>query len=154
MDAIDLTLLERLKANGRISWAELGHAVGLTGVAVAERIHKLERAGVIQGYTILLSPEALGQELTAFIAVTVERPEQCEPFLAAIQTIDQVLECHHMAGEDSYLLKVRTGGTRDLEALITEQLKRLPGVVRTRTTIALSTAKESVHPALPEVEKP
>jgi Lrp/AsnC family leucine-responsive transcriptional regulator len=154
MDAIDRAILEKVSTNGRISWAELGNAVGLTGPAVAERIHKLERIGVIKGYAALLSPEALGQDLTAFVAVTVERPELCAPFLAAVQEIDEVLECHHVAGEDSYWLKVRTHGTRGLEALVSEKLKRLPGVVRTRTTIVLSTAKESINPALPPLEKP
>lgn len=154
MDAIDRILVERLKADGRIAWTELGQAVGISGVAVAERIHKLERGGIIQGFTVLLSPEALGKELTAFIAVTVESPEACAPFLEAVQRMDQVLECHHVAGEDSYLLKVRTGGTRELEGLISGGLKRLPGVSKTRTTIVLSTAKESVHPPLPAVEEP
>jgi Lrp/AsnC family leucine-responsive transcriptional regulator len=153
MDAIDQMILARLTANGRISWAELGNAVGLTGPAVAERIHKLERAGVIRGYAALLSPEVLGLNLTAFVAVTVERPELCDPFLEAIQGIDEVQECHHVAGEDSYWLKVRTRGTRGLEELIS-RLKRLPGVVRTRSTIVLSTAKEMVNPALPSLEKP
>lgn len=157
MDAIDRMLLERVAANGRISWAELGHAVGLTGPAVADRIHKLERAGVIRGYTALLSAEALGQDLTAFVGVTVERSEDCPTFLAAVQEMDEVLECHHVAGEDSYWLKVRTRGTGGLERLITDGLKRLPGVVRTRTTIVLSTTKEAVNPALPahdEAERP
>lgn len=153
MDAIDRAILERLTANGRISWTELGNTVGLTSPAVAERIHKLERAGIIQGYTALLSAEALGQDLTAFVGITVDQPELCAPFLEAVQTMDEVLECHHVAGDDSYLLKVRTGGTRGLEALITERLKRLPGVSRTRTTIVLSTAKERVNPPLPSGDR-
>lgn len=152
MDAIDHIILERLTANGRISWAELGNAVGLTGPAVAERIHKLERAGVIKGYTALLSPEVLGQDLTAFVAVSVDRPDLCDPFLEAVQAIPEVHECHHVAGEDSYWLKVRTQGTRGLEEMITG-LKRLPGVGRIRTTIVLSTAKESVNPALPPLDR-
>ncbi|MFZ5815913.1 MAG: Lrp/AsnC family transcriptional regulator [Bacillota bacterium] len=151
MDAIDRMILERLTANGRITWAELGSAVGLTGPAVGERVRKLEQAGVITGYTALLSAEALGRDLTAFVAVTVDRPEHCAPFLAAVRGLDEVLECHHVAGEDSYLLKVRTCGTRGLERLLSDVLKRLPGVVRTRSTIVLSTAKERTHPPLPEV---
>lgn len=154
MDAIDHRILERLTVNGRISWAELGKEVGLTAPSVADRVQKLERAGVITGYTALLSAEALGQELAAFVAVTVERPELCPPFLEAVREMAEVLECHHVAGEDSYLLKVRTRSTRSLERLISDGLKRLPGVVRTRTTIVLSTSKEAVNPALPSPEQP
>lgn len=151
MDAIDRAILERLMKNGRISWVELGGAVGLTGPAVADRIHKLERAGVIKGYAGLISHQALGQELTAYIAVSVE-PEGCEEFLAVIQELGAVQECHHVTGDDSYLLKVRTSGTSELERLIIDRLKRIPAVTRTRTTVVLSTAKELVNPALaPEV---
>lgn len=151
MDAVDRVILERLMRNGRISWVELGGAVGLTGPAVADRIHKLERAGVIKGYTGLVSHEALGQVLTAFIAVSVE-PEGGEEFLAVVQEMAAVQECHHVTGDDSYLLKVRTSGMGELERLIIDRLKRIPGVTRTRTTIVLSTAKEQVNPAfVPEV---
>ncbi|MFZ5824623.1 MAG: Lrp/AsnC family transcriptional regulator [Bacillota bacterium] len=154
MDSIDRIILQRLAANGRLPWSELGKEVGLTAPSVAERVQKLERSGVITGYAALLSPEGLGLDLTAFIAVTVERPELCAPFLAAVHEMDEVLECHHVAGDDSYLLKVRTPSTRSLERLISDGLKRLPGVTRTRTTIVLSTAKEAVNPALPGPEKP
>ncbi|HEY3369148.1 MAG TPA: Lrp/AsnC family transcriptional regulator [Symbiobacteriaceae bacterium] len=149
MDATDLVILARLAKDGRASWAELGAAVGLTGPAVAERVRKLEQAGVIAGYAARIAPEAVGADLTAFVAVTVERPEHCAGFLAAIREMPEVLECHHVAGEDSYWLKVRTAGTRGLERLISDGLKRLEGVARTRTTIVLSTAKETDVPPLP-----
>lgn len=149
VDEIDFAILRMLADNGRASWAELGASVGLTGPAAADRVRKLEQAGVIGGYSALISPEALGANLTAFIGITVERTEHCPAFLATVRGMEEVAECHHVAGDDSYLLKVRTRGTAGLEHLITEGLKRLPGVVRTRTTIVLSTAKETVVPPLP-----
>lgn len=147
-----MSIVRALAANGRLSWADLGAAVGVGRQTVAERVAKLEQAGVITGYTTLVDPEAVGADLTAFVGVTIERPEQCEPFLAAIAAMPQVQECHHVTGDDNYLLKVRTRGTRGLEYLITDGLKRIDGVVRTRTTIVLSTAKETALPPLPPTE--
>lgn len=147
-DRIDCMLLEQLAGQGRLTWTELGALVGLTGPAVAERVRKLEQAGVIQGYAALLEPARVGADLTAFIAVTVERPDQSPAFLARVGALPAVQECHHVAGEDSYLLKVRTAGTGGLERLISEQIKAIPGVVRTRSTIVLSTSKESPVPPI------
>jgi len=146
---MDHAILTQLTNEGRLPWAELGTRVGLTGPAVAERVRKLEQAGVITGYTALVDPTSVGADLTAFIAVTVEPPDYCASFLAAVATLPDVQECHHIAGEDSYLLKVRTAGTRGLERLITEGLKRIPGVLRSKSTIVLSTAKETPVPPMP-----
>jgi Lrp/AsnC family leucine-responsive transcriptional regulator len=154
MDRIDQIILARLAANARISWADLAVTVGLTGPAVADRVKKLEQAGVITGYTTLISPEAVGADLTAFIAVTIDSPQHTALFLAGVQGMGAVLECHHVAGDDSYLLKVRTSGTKGLERLVTDSLKRLPGVTHTRSTIVLSTAKESPLPPMPSGSLP
>ena len=86
-------------------------------------------------------------DITAFIAVTLERPEHRDPFLQRILELPEVQECHHIAGDDDYLLKVRCRSTRNLEQIISEKIKSLQGIVRTRTTIVLSTAKET--PGLP-----
>lgn len=149
MDDIDLSIIRQLSANSRISWADLGSAVGITRQTAAERVQKLEQAGVIKSYTIAIDAEAVGADLMAFVAVSVERPEHSGRFLEAVAAIPEVMECHHVAGEDSYLLKVRTDGTRGLERLITDHLRRIPGVLRTRTTIVLSTAKETMTPPMP-----
>nr|WP_255527162.1 Lrp/AsnC ligand binding domain-containing protein [Oculatella sp. LEGE 06141] len=95
----------------------------------------------------MVEPDAIGCHLTAFIAVTLERPEHRAGFLERIRELPEIQECHHVTGEDDYLLKVRCRHTKDLEMLISEQLKGLPGILRTRTTIALSTLKET--PILP-----
>ena len=103
------------------------------------------------GYAALVDPEAAGYPLSAFVAIALDRPERRAAFLKKIATLPEVAECHHVAGDDDYLLKVRCRGTRDLDRLLVESLKSIPGV-RTRTTIVLSTAKESVAIPLAEAE--
>ncbi len=147
LDALDSKALQYLMLQGRMTWSELAGLLGLSAPAVADRVRRLEERSVIRGYAALVEPEAVGCELTAFIAVTLARPEHRQPFWQRLQELPQVQECHHVAGDDDYLLKVRCRNTRDLERLISERLKDLSGVVRTRTTIVLSTLKET--PALP-----
>jgi Lrp/AsnC family transcriptional regulator, leucine-responsive regulatory protein len=134
-------------AQGRITWSELAGILELSAPATAERVRRLEERKIIKGYTALIDPEAVGCELTAFIAVTLERPEHRAAFLQRVQELAEIQECHHVTGEDDYLLKVRCRNTRGLEQLVSENLKGLPGILRTRTTIVLSTTKET--PILP-----
>lgn len=147
MDALDLKALVRLMDNGRATWAELAQHLGLSAPAAAERVHRLEERHVIRGYAALVDPDAVGYSLTAFVAVSLDHPEHRERFLQQVMRLDVVQECHHIAGEDDYLLKVRCHGPRDLEHILTDSLKAIPGVVRTRTTIVLHTEKETT--ALP-----
>lgn len=151
MDEIDYKALRHLMAQGRASWAELAGVLGLSAPAAADRVRRLEERGVIRGFAALVDPEAVGSGLTAFLAVTLERPEHRAAFLQRVQQLPEVQECHHVAGDDDYLLKVRCRGTRDLERLVSDDLKALPGVHRTRTTVVLSTSKETcVLPLPPE----
>jgi len=147
LDAIDVAVLQALADRGRITWSELGGIVGLSPPAAAERVHKLELRGVIRGYSTLLDPRAVGCTLTAFIAVSLERPRYRAAFLKLVSQIPQIQECHHVAGDCDYLLKVRCRDTHELETLISDVLKSLTGVSQTRTTVVLSTVKET--PRLP-----
>jgi Lrp/AsnC family transcriptional regulator, leucine-responsive regulatory protein len=147
MDAVDIKAVSRLQADGRESWTRLGEALGMTGPAAADRVRRLEERGVIRGYAALLDPDAIGARLTAFIAVTLEHPKHRRAFLKRVEALAEVQECHHVAGDDDYLLKVRCSGTRHLDRVLSEELKGVPGVLRTRTTIVLGTAKETT--ALP-----
>ena len=108
-------------------------------------MRKLEERGVIRGYAALVNAEALGYPLTAFVAVTLERPQHRHSFLRRLASMKEIVECHHVAGEYDYLLKVRTRGTQDLDRVLSEKLKAVAGVARTVTTIVLSTSKESVE---------
>ena len=140
MDEIDLRLLGILSQHGRATFAELAEQVGLSGPSTADRVRRLEERGVIRGYAALLDPPTLGLGMTAFVSVTLANTDARPGFLDAVATWAEVVECHHVAGDDDYLLKVFVDGTHGLEAFVTDQLKALPGIARTRTTVVLSTA--------------
>ena len=152
MDTLDKKAISFLMKHGRATWAELGQLLGLSAPSAAERVRKLEEQGVLRGYAVLADAASLGYPLTAYVSVTLASHRQRTAFLRAIEKIEQVAECHHVAGDDDYLLKVRCRGTQDLDHLLARQLKEKLGVARTRTTIVLSTAKESVR--IPIVHDP
>ena len=133
-------------ANARSTWAELGALIGLSAPATADRVRKLEDSGVITGYAALVNPEAIGCGLAALISLTIENPEYRPAVIKKIGELAEILECHHVAGDVDYILKVRCAGTRGLERLISNELKAIPGV-KTKTTVILSTVKET--PILP-----
>ena len=147
IDALDKKILQALSHNGRTRWADLAATCGVSSPAIAARVRRLEKRGVIQGYTALLSPEALGQSLMALIFVTLEHPKHRQTFLEFVQANPAIQECHHITGEGDYLLKVRCSGTAQLEHILSDCIKGLPGIQQTRTSIALSTVKET--PNLP-----
>lgn len=145
LDTLDKKALELLSRRGRATWAELGQVLGLSAPSAADRVRKLEEQGVICSYAALIDPPSVGYPLTAYISISLASHRQRGSFLRGIEKIDQICECHHVAGDDDYLLKVRCRGAEDLDHLLTKQLKEKLGVARTRTTIVLSTAKESVR---------
>jgi Lrp/AsnC family transcriptional regulator, leucine-responsive regulatory protein len=145
LDSLDRKVLKFLVRNGRATWAELGQLLGLSAPSAAERVRKLEQRGVIRGYAALIDPASVGRPLIAYISVSLASHRNRAAFLRAIAKMEQVAECHHVAGDDDYLLKVRCRGTQDLDHLLARELKEKLGVARTRTTIVLSTAKESVR---------
>lgn len=144
MDALDYKALSRLQQFGRDSWKHLGEILGITAQAVADRIHRLEEQGVVQGYAALIDPESVGLHVAAFVAVSLERPKHREAFLEHVSSLSEVQECHHVSGDDDYLLKVRCRGVPELERLVDDEIKAVPGVARARTTIILRTAKETM----------
>jgi len=145
LDTLDKKALGLLMRQGRATWAELGQLLGLSAPSAADRVRKLEEAKVITGYAALLDPTAVGYPLTAFIFATLANSRNRAAFLRAIAKMEQISECHHIAGDDDYLLKVRCRTTADLDHLLAKQLKDKLGIARTRTTIILATAKESVQ---------
>ena len=144
LDERDAKILEILQKDGRTTNVELARAVELTPSATLERVRKLEERGLIKGYTALLDPHALGLGLVAFIFLRVEDPDDlvynAEEELAALPS---VLELHHLAGEDCFLLKVRARDTDDLYRFLRDELGRFKAIRSTRTTIVLKTVKES-----------
>jgi Lrp/AsnC family transcriptional regulator, leucine-responsive regulatory protein len=151
LDEIDYKSMGILMRNGRMSWVELAAILRLSAPATADRVRRLEESGAIKGYVALIAPEALDYRLAAFISVTLQHPSHRADFLQLVQRLPEIQECHHVAGEDDYLLKIRCHDTADLDRLVSDEIKSLPGVARTRTTIVLSTLKETTAlPCTPE----
>jgi Lrp/AsnC family leucine-responsive transcriptional regulator len=147
LDAIDLQILAQLQQYCRISLAKLGEQVGLSAPSVLERVKKLEEGGVITGYHAHLAARLLGKDVTAFIGVSISHPTLVEKFARDVVLLDDVLECHHVTGQHSMLLKVKTDTTATLEKLITA-IRSLEGVARTETMVVLSTRLESTSLSL------
>ncbi|GGM20882.1 MULTISPECIES: Lrp/AsnC family transcriptional regulator [Micromonospora] len=142
MDAIDLSLVELLRGNARLSYAELARQVGLSAPAVHERVGKLESSGVVRGYRAEVSPEAIGLGVTALIGIVEGSGGDTDDVLEAFRAMPEIESCYFMAGVESFLLKARVGTIAELEQLIM-RLNRTPGVASTRTAVALSTKWEN-----------
>jgi Lrp/AsnC family leucine-responsive transcriptional regulator len=141
VDAIDRQLVELLRTNARLSYAELARQVGLSAPAVHERVGKLETTGVLRGYHADVDPEAVGLGVTALIGVVQDSGGDIDDLLDRMRAMPEIESCYFMAGEESFLLKARLGTIAGLEQLIV-RLNRTPGISRTRTAIALSTKWE------------
>ncbi|MGD0075622.1 MAG: Lrp/AsnC family transcriptional regulator [Candidatus Binataceae bacterium] len=144
LDAIDLQILNMLQEYCRTSLAKLGEQVGLSAPSVQERIKKLEDSGVITGYHATVNAKRLGKDITAFIGVSVNHPRMVEEFERTIESLNDVLECHHVTGQHTLLLKVKTDNTSSLEGLIST-IRSIAGVERTETMVVLSTHTERVQ---------
>lgn len=145
LDTIDYKLLDLLQRSARATQLEMAAAVGLSQPAVAERMRKLEREGIILGYAARVDGRRLGKDITAFIGVGIEHPKYNAGFAKRILALPDVLECHRITGPDSYLLKVVTEDTHSLDRLISDLLRHIPGVTRTLTTVVTSSIKEGSH---------
>jgi Lrp/AsnC family leucine-responsive transcriptional regulator len=147
LDGTDLRILDLLQENCKRPLAAIGEKVGLSAPAVMERVHKLEESGVVQGYVALLDARMLGMDVTAFIGVSVAHPKLIGAFEREVARMDAVLECHHVTGAHTLLLKVRTEDTESLEELI-DRIRCVEGVTRTETNVVLSTQTERTRVAL------
>ena len=147
LDPIDHRILESLQESCKRPLAAIGEEVGLTASSVMERIHKLEAAGVIRGYAALLDARRLGLDVAAFIGVAISHPRAALAFEREIERTPDVLECHHVTGEYTLLVKVKTENTSTLERLI-DRIRSFDGVARTETMVVLSTHTERPRIAL------
>lgn len=144
MDVTDLRILEILQRDARVTQQEIARRVRLSQPSVADRIHKLEARGIILGYVARVDPAQLGKDITAFVGVGISHPKYFDQFGKKVLALPDILECHRVAGSDSYLLKIRTTNTRSLDRLLVEEIRRIPGVNRTETTLVLSSIKEDL----------
>ncbi|MFJ8952624.1 Lrp/AsnC family transcriptional regulator [Streptomyces sp. NPDC102381] len=114
LDPTDIRILEALQRNGRASYAELARSVSMSPSAVTERVRRLEESGVITGYSAVVSPEALGLDILAFARLRYPTGNY-KPFHDLLDTTPQIVEAHHVTGEDCFVLKVVARSMRDLE---------------------------------------
>jgi Lrp/AsnC family leucine-responsive transcriptional regulator len=142
LDTIDLQILEMLQSQGRIKRNELADKVGLSIPAVSERLRKLEERGVIRSFNAVLEARKVGLEVTAFIFVMTESSTYYPQIIARAEAYPEILECHAITGEGSHILKARTQSTATLEKLLS-QIQAWPGVTNTRTSVVLSSPKET-----------
>ena len=151
LDPTSRHILRLLAEDGRASYQAIADAVGLSRPAVMERVKRMEEAGMIQGYHARLDRTKAGFPITAFVSIRYPVTSRFgeEPAIAALVNDPQVLECHHVAGEDCLLVKVRTTDTDALGKLLRDRLGRIRTIVNTRTTIVLGTVKEGTQLPLP-----
>ena len=142
IDQIDLKILSILQNSGRSRLADIAEQVELSAPAVMERVKKLEVGGVIKGYQAVIDATKVGKDITAFIGVSVGSQRDMDKFAARMLRHLDVLECHHVTGDESFVLKVKSANTAALEKLLGE-IRSVEGVTRTITKVVLSTAKES-----------
>lgn len=153
IDDIDRGILTAIQEDCKTPLTRIGELVGLSAPSVIDRIRKLEEAGVIRGYHAVLAPLRLGLDLMAFVGVAIDSPRNFEAFEREVMEMPSVLECHHVTGVHTMLLKVRTFNTAALEELIS-RLRSVPGVQRTDTMVVFSTRKERTQIPLTPSEEP
>ncbi len=145
LDNIDLKILNELQHNGRISNIDLSKKVGLSPTPCLERVKRLERQGFITGYRALLNPELLNAPLLVIVEITLIRgkPDVFEEFNEAVQSLDEIQECHLVSGDFDYLLKTRVADMAAYRKLLGTTLLRLPGVNDTRTYVVMEEVKQN-----------
>ena len=144
LEDLDRQIVRLLSADGRMSYTDLGRETGLSVSAVHQRVRRLEQRGVIQSYAARISPEQVGLPLTAFVSLKPIDPAVADEAPKKLAYLEAIEECHSVAGEENFILKVRVGGPHELESLLRE-IRAVAGV-NTRTTVVLSTAYEGRPP--------
>ena len=141
MEDLDRRIVDLLRADGRMSYTDLGKAMGLSTSAVHQRVRRLEERGVIKGYAAVVDPTALDLPLTAFVSITPLDPAAPDDIPDRLRDVKEIEACHSVAGDENYILKVRVRTPADLEDLLARV--RAVANVSTRTTIVLSTPYEN-----------
>jgi Lrp/AsnC family transcriptional regulator, leucine-responsive regulatory protein len=139
MDSIDCKIASLIQADGRVSCEKIGHQIGLSLSAVNDRIKKLQQKGVIIKWEARLCPEKTGLNTLAFLYVLID---EAPTFLDTIRSMPEILECHHITGEWSYLLKIRCRSLAHFEEILSHKIMKIGGIRRTESIIALSSPIE------------
>lgn len=151
LDSVDLQILGFMQTNARISNADIARQLKMAPSAVLERVKKLEQKKVITGYYTQINPAALGKKLLAFILIKSSEGFTCNSKTTqALAKIPEVQEVHHIAGEDCFLVKVRTEDSASLMNFMRSSLQKIPNIASTKTTIVLETVKEQQQLVIPK----
>lgn len=145
LDGTDLTILRLLQEDARITNVALANQLKMAPSAMLERVRKLEEKGVIRGYNTVIDPLLVDKELLVFIFIKTKDSFANDRSARALAAIPQVMEVHHIAGEDCYLVKARLSGPLELMELKRSKFSKISNIVSMRTTIVLETVKESAH---------
>ena len=151
MDTTDRRLVEALRANGRVSWAELGRLVGMSGPSVQERVRRLEERGILRGYRAEIDPDRAGLGTSALVGLFQGDDTETDDVVDEVRKIAAVEDCWFVAGDAELVVKVRVPDVAALEVTV-GLLRKVKGVVRTRTTVVLSTRWEARPAPLPEAD--
>ena len=147
MDNLDIKILKLLQQNARITASEISSKINLSVPAVGDRLKKLDASGIIEKYTVILNAKKMNKHLMIIMFVSLENPKFTDPFINIIQLDDEIVECHYIAGDFDYALKIITESTESLERLL-NKIKNIPGVQKTKTNVSLSTIK-NIHSIIP-----
>jgi Lrp/AsnC family transcriptional regulator, leucine-responsive regulatory protein len=148
MDRIDQKILRHLQGDARASLQDISKAVGLSPSPCWERIRKMEAAGVIEGYTVRINPQAIGLNETVLVQVTLDSHSEntLERFGETLAAIPEVIECFLVSGEYDYLLRIAVRDTRDYERLLREKLYKIKGIRHSKSNFVLRTLKKADLP--------
>jgi Lrp/AsnC family leucine-responsive transcriptional regulator len=146
IDSLDRKILAVLQTNARASLQEVGQAVGLSASPCWSRIKRMEEAGVIEGYTVRLNPQALGLADTVMVTLDSHSDNTLEKFGEVLASIPEVVEAHLVSGEYDYLLRVVVKDTRDYERLLREKLYKIKGIRHSQSSFVLRTLKRADLP--------
>ncbi|MGD8888758.1 MAG: Lrp/AsnC family transcriptional regulator [Desulfobacterales bacterium] len=153
MDTTSLKILKILQEKARIPNVEIARLVGLAPSAVLERIRKLEKQGIIEGYEVRLDPKFFAKGLVAFVTVKTDKYSDEKEVGEKLARRPKVQEVHYVAGDDAFLVKLRGADTEEIGGLIRDTIKSIDGVQLTKTAIVMSTYKESAQFPIDKGEK-
>jgi Lrp/AsnC family leucine-responsive transcriptional regulator len=151
LDETDLTILNLMQTDARMQNAALAKELGMAPSAVLERVRKLEEKGIIRSYSTNINPAAVDLKLLAFIFIKSSTGPGNENVGKHLCKMPEVLELHNIAGDDCYIIKVRSSDTQALVLFMRTRLGKIPGIISTKSTIVLETLKEDNYLPIPKV---
>jgi len=152
LDNIDRKILELLQANSNITNAQLAQEIGLSAAPTLERVKKLETAGVIRSYHAVIDPASVGLGVSTFVMVTLKghNKENIGKFMSAINSIPEIVECHHVTGQADFILKIVCSDIPSYQNLMLEKVTNIEVVDNLQSTVILSTLKDTKRIPVPE----